>query len=276
MASRGNKEHRMVFDIRGRRRVAVKVVYAILAVLMGASLFLVVGPLNIGEIFNSEGSSAEASKQFEEQAQRIETKLRKDPEDPDLLLGLTRAQVNAANSTVQVEPNGEQFLTTETLQFYQRASQAWSEYLEATEEPSSGLALLMAPALVKLAELSRSTAESQSNINAAAEAQKIIAEQRPSLNAYSVLALYTYFTGDFKAAEAAEKKAIGFTNSKAQREQVEKQGEETKKRAEKFLQGVKEEEKQRKAPGGGGNPQNLESPGSSLGGAFGGSGALAE
>ena len=39
----------MVFDIRGRRRHVVKVVYAILAVLMGASLFLVVGPVNIGE-----------------------------------------------------------------------------------------------------------------------------------------------------------------------------------------------------------------------------------
>ena len=30
--AQGNKEHRMVFDIRGRRRHVVKVVYAILAV----------------------------------------------------------------------------------------------------------------------------------------------------------------------------------------------------------------------------------------------------
>ena len=37
----------MVFDIRGRRKHVVKVVYAILALLMGASLFLVVGPVNI-------------------------------------------------------------------------------------------------------------------------------------------------------------------------------------------------------------------------------------
>ena len=41
--AQGGKEHRMVFDIRGRRKHVVKVVYAVLAVLMGASLFLVVG-----------------------------------------------------------------------------------------------------------------------------------------------------------------------------------------------------------------------------------------
>jgi len=38
-------ERRMLFDIRGRRKNVVKVVYAILAVMMGASLFLVVGPV---------------------------------------------------------------------------------------------------------------------------------------------------------------------------------------------------------------------------------------
>ena len=41
-------ERRMLFDIRGRRKNVVKVVYGILAVMMGASLFLVVGPVNLG------------------------------------------------------------------------------------------------------------------------------------------------------------------------------------------------------------------------------------
>ena len=46
-------ERRMLFDLRGRRKNVVKVVYAILAVMMGASLFLVVGPVNIGELLNT-------------------------------------------------------------------------------------------------------------------------------------------------------------------------------------------------------------------------------
>ena len=40
-------ERRMLFDIRGRRKHVVRVVYAILAILMGASLFLVVGPVRL-------------------------------------------------------------------------------------------------------------------------------------------------------------------------------------------------------------------------------------
>ena len=51
MASGG--ERRMVFDTRGRRKHVVRVVYAILAVLMGASLFLVVGPINIGSLLGN-------------------------------------------------------------------------------------------------------------------------------------------------------------------------------------------------------------------------------
>ena len=64
-------ERRMVFDIRGRRKHVVRVVYAILALLMGASLFLVVGPFNIGNLVGN-GSSTNASQILNEQAERIE------------------------------------------------------------------------------------------------------------------------------------------------------------------------------------------------------------
>ncbi len=49
MSELADGERRMLFDIRGRRKHVVRVVYAILALLMGASLFLVVGPFNIGQ-----------------------------------------------------------------------------------------------------------------------------------------------------------------------------------------------------------------------------------
>ena len=100
MAS-GDNEHRMVFDIRGGRRGnVVKVVYAILAVLMGLSLFLVVGPATSANSSAAAAAAASAAEPYEEQAERIEVKLKKDPEDPDLLLALTRAQINAGNASV--------------------------------------------------------------------------------------------------------------------------------------------------------------------------------
>jgi hypothetical protein len=269
MAS-GGKEHRMVFDIRGRRKVAVKVVYAVLAVLMGASLFLVVGPLNVGELFNSTSSSGEAAKPFEEQAERLERKLRKDPEDPQLLMSLARAQVSAANSLLSLEPSGEDL--AKATQEYQLANNTWSEYLKAADEPNAGLAQLMAPALFALAESSRSYEQADARIETATEAQRIVAEQRPNLNSLSTLALYTYFSGDFAAAEKAEAEAKKMTKAKFEREQLEKQLKETKKSAVAFQKKLKEAEAATRAAAkeNKGNPESFQSPSNPLSGAFGG------
>jgi DNA repair exonuclease SbcCD ATPase subunit len=271
-------EHRMLFDLqRGRRKTAVKVVYAILAVLMGASLFLVVGPLNIGELFNSNSSSSgEVAKPYEEQAERLEAKLKKDPGNPQLLQSLTRAQVTAGNSLVSVEPNEEDL--TKALQQYQLASSTWSEYVDVAGEPNAGTAQLVAPALLSLAERSRTFSEAQTNIEAATEAQQIVADQRPTLNSYSTLALYTYFTGDFKAAEAAQAKAAKLTREKFEREQLSKQMEEVKKNAEKFQKERKQAEAAEKAAAKGseGNPEGLQAPTNPLGGTFGTGSTLGE
>jgi len=265
-------EHRMLFDLRrGRRKTAVKVVYAVLAVLMGASLFLVVGPLNIGELFNGNGSSSgEAAKPYEEQAERLEAKVKKDPENPELLLALTRAHVTAGNSLLSLEPEEEDLLNA--VKQYELASSSWSEYLETTKEPNAGTAQLVAPTLFALAERSRSYGQVQRRVEAATEAQKIVAEQRPSLNSYSTLALYTYFTGDYKAAEAAQAKAAKLTREKFEREELDKQMEEVKKNAEKFQKGRKQAEAAEKAAAKGnkeGNPEALQSPTNPLGGTFG-------
>lgn len=275
--AQGGKEHRMVFDVRGRRKHVVKVVYALLAVLMGASLFLVVGQFNIGELFNGGGGGAtEVAKPYEEQAERLEVKLKKEPEDPKLLEGLARARVTAGKSTLTAEPTEEGL--TKALQQYQLASSAWSEYLDATNEPSAGTAQLLAPALLSLAERSRTYEQAQRNIEAATEAQQIVAKQRPTLNSFSTLALYTYFTGDYKAAEAARAKAAKLTNAKFEREQLDKQMEEVKKNAEKFQkerQQVTAAEKAA-AKGNKGNPESLQSPTNPLGGSFGTGTGLAE
>src|SRR5882762_4995898 len=100
MASSG--ERRLVFDTRGKRKHVVRVVYAILALLMGGSLFLVVGPVNIGALLGNSGSTNSASKLFEEQAERIEGRLVKSPNDEQLLLALTRARINSGNSQIEV------------------------------------------------------------------------------------------------------------------------------------------------------------------------------
>ncbi len=265
-----DREHRMLFDLRhGKRRNVVKVVYATLAVLMGLSLFLVIGGFNIAELFsdNGTGNSAEI---YEDQVERIEVKLKKDPEDPNLLLSLTRAHVNAGNAKVQVEPNGEQVMTTEAFQEFTEASDAWASYLDATDKPSPGLAQVMAPTLARMAETSQTVEEAQSNIAAATEAMQIVAKERPTLNSLSTLALYTYFTGDTKAAEKARAEATKLANTKEEREALDKSLDETQKRAEAFLKEVKKAEEQSKAGAGGGG--ELGNPLGGAGGLSGGGG----
>jgi hypothetical protein len=265
-------EHRMLFDLqRGRRRTAVKVVYAILAVLMGASLFLVVGPLNIGELFNSNGSSStEAAKPYEEQAERLEAKLKREPEDGDLLLALTRAHINAGNSLVVINPEtGEQGATAESRQEYQQAADAWSRYLKATDEPSPNLAQVVAPAFVSLTLASKTVPEAKRNLQEAVAAQQMVADARPSLGSLSTLTIYKYFNGEFKAAEKAEKELLKLTHAKSEREELKKQLESTRKEGKAQQALYKEVEKEEEAAAKAGAGKGLNSP--SLGGSLGGS-----
>ncbi|HSS32278.1 MAG TPA: hypothetical protein VLL27_03255 [Solirubrobacterales bacterium] len=266
MAKQGDNEHRMVFDIRGKRRNVVKVVYAILAVLMGLSLFLVTGIGNIGDLFGGSGSeSGAAAKVYEEQSTRIERKLAKSPEDPDLLLALTRAQLNAGNQLVEQNSAGQTVITTDTVRKYQQASETWSEYLKATNEPSPNGAQLIAPTFVTLAESSRSTGEFEENMQSAAEAAEIVAKKRPSLNSLSTLAYYDYFAFDNAGAEKARAEATELTKGKFERENLENQLDEYKKRAEEVEKQIKAVEKANKASGASGK-ESLENPFGGLGG----------
>jgi Skp family chaperone for outer membrane proteins len=276
MAS-GN-EHRMVFDIRGKRRHVVKAVYAILAILMAASLFLVVGPVNIGSLLGTSSSGENnLAEEYEKRAERIETELQKQPGEEKLLANLTNNRMLAGQQRYAAGPNGEALPTTESRTQYQKASAAWSEYLEAAKEPTASLAQRMAGVLFTLAQLSRSYPEAEANISAAAEAQKMYAEERPTLNSLSTQALYMLYAGDFEKAEevnAAAEKAAG---TKFQREQVGNQFDSAKKNATEFQKQLDEAEKASreaaKGNGSTGNPESLENP---LGSALGGSTGLAE
>ncbi|HEX5983378.1 MAG TPA: hypothetical protein VFY69_04150, partial [Solirubrobacterales bacterium] len=135
--AKGDDEHKMLFDLRsGKRRNVVKVVYATLAVLMGLSLFLVIGGFNIAELFSSNGS-VDIAEEFEDDAERLEQRLVKDPENEQLLLSLTRARINAGNSLYEGDPGAQvRTITPEAVAQFRLAAEAWEEYLDSTKEPS--------------------------------------------------------------------------------------------------------------------------------------------
>jgi hypothetical protein len=259
-------EHRMVFDIRGRRRHVVKVVYAILAILMAASLFLVTGAININSIFGTGSSGESAARSFEKQAEHIEAKLAKTPGEENLMANLTRARINAANSMVT---NGE-VESQDGIESYKHqlalASEGWSNYVDASSEPSAGLAIQVAPSLFGLAELAGSGQEALENVKAATEAEQIVAEKRNDLNSWSTLAFYALFAQNYKLAEEAKEKAIKLANSKFERESFENKYKEVEKNAKEFGKRLKLE-KATEAQGGKAGKETLENPIQGLGGA---------
>jgi hypothetical protein len=255
----------MLFDIRGRRRHVVKVVYAILAILMAASLFLVTGALNVGSIFGTSSSGESATKSLEQQAERIETKLAKSPEDEDILLNLTRTRINIANTMITNGAGESQSGVEEVKHELALASEGWTNYLKASSEPSSGLAVQVAPALFQLAEVSSTGEEALENVGAATEAQKILAEARPSLNSLSTLAIYQAFNQEYKVANATLKEATKFAQTKFERESLENKYKEVEENAKEFGKGLEAEKAAAKSEKSGGK-EALENPLNSLGG----------
>ena len=148
MATSGD-ERRMVFDIRGRRKNVVKVVYAILALLMGLSLFLLAGP-GIGGIF-SEGVSNNAASQLEDQAEKIELKLKKDPEDPAAAAGSDPGSDQRRQRARRHQPRNRRNRATRRSRAEQleEASDAWSKYLKTSDEPNPGGAQLGGPGALR-------------------------------------------------------------------------------------------------------------------------------
>jgi hypothetical protein len=265
--AQGGNEHKMLFDIRGKRRNVVKVVYAVLAILMGLSLFLVTGAGNIGNLFGGGGSTSSATKGLEEQTQRIAIKVRQDPQNPDLLLALTRAQINTGNTMLAVnsETEGLEF-TPEAQVEFEHAGETWERYLKATKKPNPGAAAIVAGTFFSLAEKPGSTfSEVEANVKAAIQAQQIAAKNRPTLNSLSTLGIYQLYGFDFAAAKKTEEEAIKLTNTKVEREQLENQFKEISKRAHEFQKLVKESEKAAKEGAAGGGKQQLENPLGGLG-----------
>jgi hypothetical protein len=258
----------MLFDIRGRRKHVVRVVYAILALLMGASLFLVVGPVNIGALLGNQTSTGNAAKVFEEQAERIEGRLRKNPTDQAQLLALTRAQLGAANAKVETDPaTGAQTVPPEAHGDFEAAEQTWKRYLkQAGAKPNANAAQVVAVSFFKLAESSTSVREAEASIATATAAQEIAAAQRPNLGSLSTLAIYRYFNGEFAAGGETAKQAAAKASSKAEGKSVEKQLAEYRKQAQKFAKQKKEVNKVEREVG----KEKLTNPFTGLGGAAGG------
>lgn len=256
----------MLFDTRGRRRHVIRVVYAVLALLMGASLFLVVGPFNLGEL-GGDGGSSSANEVFEDRAERIEDRLKASPEDEDLLLILSRTRIGAGNALLDTDPQtGAPIVTPEAQVQFEAGLTAWRRYLEQAKEPNPVAASLVAGTYFSLAESSTTFEETQEFVEGAAEAQALAAKARPSPGALSTLAIYEYFDGNFADGDKASEEAQGLVRGKAEKKEIASALAPYRKNAQRFVKQTREFEKTQQA---GGGEESFEN---ALGGLGGGAG----
>jgi hypothetical protein len=198
----------MLFDLRGsgRRRV-IKVVYITLAFLMGGGLvFFGIGgggalPGGLVDAITEGGTGGgDSTDRFRDQEQAATAKARANPTDAAAWAAVARARFNLANSGDNVDQASGNYTDAGAAQL-RAAARAWDEHVElAGENPDSRVASLMVQAFAGLGELDR-----------AASAQEIIAEDRNSAGAYATLAQLAYQAGQLRKGDLARDKALELT-----------------------------------------------------------------
>jgi hypothetical protein len=206
----------VLFDLRGKRRRVVQVVYSLLAVsfLIGF-VFFGVGSGGIGSISDlfGGGSSGSTTSQFDSQIDAANAKLQKNPKDTDALLKLAENEWFKAKTGVTQDPNtGQVSISDDSHTELGQSADAWSKYLKLNKgQPDSGVAAEMVQVYALL-----------NDAEGAAQAQRIVAEKTPSQNSYGSLALYLDAGGNIAGGDAAAKKAVDLA-PKSLRKQVETQ-----------------------------------------------------
>ena len=226
----------MLFDIRGKRKRVIQVIYVGLALLMGGGLVLFgIGGSTNGGLFDAiglGGGNVATDPQFDAQIQRAEDTLATNPNDEKALLVLARTHFLQGQTSTDVNNQGQRTPTDQTISEFGDAIDAWNKYLATKPaKPDDSVAALILQAYGAVTTASNPPAELKDNVNGAYEAAKVVAEARPSLGTYLSLAQTAYLSGKTKEGDAARKKALTEATDSStkstlnqQLDQAEKQG----------------------------------------------------
>jgi hypothetical protein len=260
----------MLFDLRGRRKRVIQVIYVLLAIIMAASLLVIGLPGGINPFSNTGGTSDLAQISID-RAENLEARLVAEPNNPNAQAELIRARVAAGRSLTEIADDGTAVVGDEAKAQYDLAAQAWDKYLRLTKnQPDPTVAQLMAGTLFALAQGS-TVAQFQTNISDAARAQQLVAESAEKqfkagegpapTGALVTLATYQYYAQDVEAADRNRQKAIASTKDDAEQKQIRTQLDAARKEGERIGKIIDRAKKQASNTG----EQALDNPLGSLG-----------
>jgi tetratricopeptide (TPR) repeat protein len=234
----------MLFDLKGKRKRLVQVVYLGLAILFGAGLVLFgVGGSSGGLIDAFKGGGGDASTSaFDDLVQRAERKAARRPHDPEAQLEVVRAQFNLASSPAGSDADTGA-LTDRGQQAIIEVSQAWERYLRLKPKKID-------PSAASFAALAYGALQ---DYRRAVRTQAAAMKVRPSANGYFQLADFAYRGGQVKQGDQAARKAIALT-PRDQRNTVRALIKDTKKQGAQLAKALKEAKKAERKAGKGTKP----------------------
>lgn len=238
----------MLFDIRGRRKRFIQVIYVFLALLLGGSLvFFGIGgdaPGGLGDALGISENSSGGDPGFEEEIENANETLATDPDNPQALLALARYSYLNGQQKIEVDDEGQQSLSEETLSDFATSVDAWERYLDARKGPiDDSVATLVFRAYSTVAFTSTNPATVQRRLEGAQRTAEVVAEERPGPNSYLELAASAYMAGDEKTAEQAADQALNEVDASS-RSQLQSQLDAVEKQAKQVRRQLEQAEKQ--------------------------------
>ncbi|HEX2410543.1 MAG TPA: hypothetical protein VHJ39_05205 [Solirubrobacteraceae bacterium] len=199
----------MLFDLRGAgRRTTIKVVYLMLAVLMGGGLVLfgiggdVSGGL-VDAITERGGTTDSGTGRYEDRVRAAEGATQANPKDAEAWAALARARFQLASAGDNFDQQTQQFSAQGKAQLGS-ATQAWERHLALEpKQPDDGVASLMVQAYSPLG---------LNDPAKAVAAQEVITEARPTSATFANLAIFAYQAGQTRKGDLAADKAVSLAD----------------------------------------------------------------
>ncbi|HEX8744617.1 MAG TPA: hypothetical protein VF712_15945 [Thermoleophilaceae bacterium] len=193
----------MLFDLRGKRRRAVQVTYASLALLMAIGLVGAgVGSDVSGGVFDiftggDDGDVSDANKAVQKRIDRAEAKLKTNPRDGAALLEVVRGHYSLAATDTSREDGS---FGEDGKKELEKAGGAWKRYLATKpEKVDPAIATLMTQAY---GQLGLNQPEN------AVEAAELVAKERNDATSYIQLVQFATLAGQKRKADLAGEKAL--------------------------------------------------------------------
>jgi hypothetical protein len=207
----------MLFDLRGKRKRAVQVVYASLAAifLVGFVGFSIGsgnapgGLLDAIGLGSNNGSSGSLSGQFDDQINAANARLAKEPKNTDALARLAKYEyLKGKQGITQDQTTGQISVSEDAHTELGKAADAWDKYLRLNKgKPDANVAAQVVNAYIFL-----------NDAPGAARTEEIVAKAQPSQNSYGNLAIFRYLAGDISGGDAAAKKAVSLAPKTLQKQ----------------------------------------------------------